>query len=447
MYVILSRIIYYFTTYFKPFFPFTSISQYVKLKKFIKTIKNKMNKQKIIDFSPPLITEEDINEVIKVLRSGWITTGPKVSALEEALKKYTEAEAIAVLGSATSSMELILRILDIKEGDEVITTPYTFTASASVIQHVGASIVFADVAPDSFLISPENIAEKITNKTKAIITVDYGGTLCNYEAIQNIVKEKKHLYAPVQNSFASAFKNIPIIADSSHAFGAELNGIKTGAIADFSVFSFHAVKNLTTAEGGAICIKNNSNLDIQKFLKFIKLYSLHGQNNDAFKKTEKGWQYDIIFPGYKFNMTDIQAALGLSQLNRYPETLKFREKIFKRYLFNLKTNSNFILPCFDTDQIKSSYHLFPVRINGFNEENRDKLISYMKKQGIATNVHFKPLPMMTAYKNLGFSIKDYPNAFKVYENVITLPVHQKLSLDDVDYITDNLKQGIIEIIK
>jgi len=404
-----------------------------------------MNKQKKIDFSPPLITEEDITEVVGVLRSGWITTGPKVAAFEEALKKYTNAQEVAVLGSATSGLELILRILNIKAGDEVITTPYTFTASASVISHVGASIVFADVDQDSFLISSEDIAKKITNRTKAIITVDYGGTLCDYEAIQEILREKSDLYKSESNSFASAFKRIPIIADSSHAFGAELNGIKTGAIADFTAFSFHAVKNLTTAEGGAVCLKSNSNLNIKEFRQLLKLYSLHGQNNDAFKKTSSGWQYDILFPGYKFNMTDIQAALGLSQLKRYKETLKFRETIFNRYLINLKNNTNCILPKFDINKIKSAYHLFPVRVNGFNEDQRDRLIAYMKEQGIATNVHFKPLPMMTAYRNLGFSIEDYPNAFKVYENVITLPVHQKLSLNDVDYITDNFQQGIKDI--
>lgn len=397
---------------------------------------------KPIPFSPPDITQEEIDEVVDTLRSGWITTGPRTKRFEKQLAEFCNTSTVCCLNSATAALELALRLLGIGPGDEVITCAYTYTASCSPIIHVGATPVLVDVAPDSFHIDAEAVGRAITEKTKAIIPIDIGGVPCDYDALYAVLEEKKHLYKP-SNEIQSAFDRVIIVSDSAHAIGATYKGRRAGTIADFSTFSFHAVKNLTTAEGGALTWRDRPGLDNEALYYQIQLLSLHGQSKDALAKTKIGsWEYDIVGPFYKCNMTDIMAALGLVQLKRYPELLKRRREIIELYNKGLKDLPVTSLIHF-TEESQSSGHLYLMRINGYTEQQRNEFIIKMAEQGIATNVHYKPLPMHTAYKQLGFKMEDYPNTYKQYENEVTLPLHTCLSDEDVVYITDSIKNLLV----
>jgi dTDP-4-amino-4,6-dideoxygalactose transaminase len=398
-------------------------------------------KTRNIPFSPPDITDSEIEEVIKALKSGWITTGPRTKEFEKRIAEYVGTNKAVCLNSATAAMELTLRILGIGPGDEVITTAYTYTASASVIEHVGAKIVLVDVAPDSFEMDYVKLSAAITEKTKAIIPVDIAGKMCNYDAIYEIVDSKRELFK-ANNDLQKLFNRVIIMSDAAHAFGAERNGKKCGQIADFTCFSFHAVKNLTTAEGGAVVWRDCLGLDNEWLYRQFMLYSLHGQSKDALAKSQIGaWEYDIVYPAYKCNMTDIMASIGLIQLNRYEGILKRRKEIIEMYDNELMTVGIQGLRHYGED-FASSGHLYFARIPGISEAERNDIILKMAEVGIACNVHYKPLPMFTAYKNLGFSIKDYPNAYNVYKNEITLPLHTLLSKDDVNYVVERLKNVI-----
>ncbi len=391
-----------------------------------------------IPFSPPDVGEEEIKEVVEALKSGWITTGPKTKLFEQKISELCNTEKTVALNSSTAAMEMTLRLLGIGEGDEVITTAYTYTASCSVICHVGATPVLVDIQEDNFEMDYDKLEKAITEKTKAIIPVDLGGVMCDYEKIQKVVENKKTLFKP-NNEIQEKMGRIAIIADSSHAIGATRKGKKAGEYADFTCFSFHAVKNLTTAEGGAVTWKKNENLDDEKIYHRFQILSLHGQTKDALHKNKLGaWEYDILEPAYKCNMTDIMAGIGLAQIKRYPGMLKRRQAIIKKYEEKLKGHQVKTLNHNDTATNSiSSGHLFIVRINGIDVETRNEIIVKMAERGIATNVHYKPLPMLTAYKNLGFDIKDYPNSFNFYKGEITLPLYTLLTDEQVEYIIDN----------
>lgn len=397
-----------------------------------------MKKIKNIPFSPPDITEIEIKEVVKTLKSGWITTGPKTKEFEEKIAEYIGVNKAVCLNSATACLELTLRILGIGPGDEVITSAYTYTASASVIEHVGAKIVLVDTEPNSYEMDYSQLAEAITEKTKAIIPVDIAGKMCNYDRIYEVVEDKKSLFNP-SNEIQKQFNRVIVLADAAHSFGARRKGLISGQVADFTCFSFHAVKNLTTAEGGAVVWKNNLGLDDEDLYNQFMLYSLHGQSKDALSKTKKGsWEYDIKYLGYKCNMTDIMASIGLIQLKRYDKLLKRRREIIHMYDQAFSPLNLQFLDHYGED-FSSSGHLYLLRIPGINEEKRNEIIKNMAEYGIACNVHYKPLPLFTAYRNLGFDIKDYPNAYKQYENEITLPLHTSLSNEDVEYIISALQ--------
>lgn len=390
-----------------------------------------------IQFSPPDITEEEIEEVIAALKSGWITTGPKTKEFERQITEYCGSEKTVCLSAATTALEMTLRVLGIGEGDEVIVPAYTYTASCSVICHVGATPVMVDSQPDREEMDYEKMADAITDKTKAIIPVDIAGILCDYDKIFEVIESKKDLFCP-SNEIQKAFNRIIVVADSAHGFGALQNGKKSGTLADFTTFSFHAVKNLTTAEGGAVTWKAHDGLDSEKIYKDYQIYSLHGQTKDALEKTQKGsWEYDILIPAYKCNMTDIQAAIGLGQLKRYDEMLKRRHEIVKRYEKAFE-NTRVIVPEHTGDNHTSSGHLYLARLEGVGLSERNEIIVKMEECGISTNVHYKPLPLLTAYKNLGFDIKDYPNAYALFENEISLPIYTTLTDEEVDYIASNL---------
>ena len=390
-----------------------------------------------IQFSPPDITEEEIEEVIAALKSGWITTGPKTKEFERQITEYCGSEKTVCLSAATTALEMTLRVLGIGEGDEVIVPAYTYTASCSVICHVGATPVMVDSQPDREEMDYEKMADAITDKTKAIIPVDIAGILCDYDKIFEVIESKKDLFCP-SNEIQKAFNRIIVVADSAHGFGALQNGKKSGTLADFTTFSFHAVKNLTTAEGGAVTWKSHDGLDSEKIYKDYQIYSLHGQTKDALEKTQKGsWEYDILIPAYKCNMSDIQAAIGLGQLKRYDEMLKRRHEIVKRYEKAFE-NTRVIVPEHTGDNHTSSGHLYLARLEGVGLSERNEIIVKMEECGISTNVHYKPLPLLTAYKNLGFDIKDYPNAYALFENEISLPIYTTLTDEEVDYIASNL---------
>lgn len=396
-----------------------------------------------IQFSPPDITNAEIDEVIDTLKSGWITTGPKTKSFENKIAEYTNTSKAVCLNSATAAMEMTLRLLGIGEGDEVITSAYTYTASASVIHHVGAKIVLIDTAKDSFHMDYEKLEKVITKNTKAIIPVDIAGVMCDYDRILEIVNSKKNLFRP-SNDIQEAIGRVVILADAAHSFGATYKNKKSGEVADFTSFSFHAVKNLTTAEGGAVTWKDISGINSEDIYKQFMLLSLHGQSKDALAKTKLGsWEYDILSPAYKCNMTDILASLGLVQLQRYPEILKRRREIIKMYDEGLKNCNLDILKHYG-DDFSSSGHLYLVRLIDKDENYRDSVITKMAEKGIATNVHYKPLPMHTAYKNLGFDITDYPNAFDMYKNEITLPLHTLLTDEEARYVVDWLQEIIKE---
>lgn len=391
---------------------------------------------KKIPFSPPDMSEAEINEVAEALRSGWITTGPKTKEFERLIAMCCQTEQAVCLNSATACMELILRVLGVGPGDEVITSAYTYTATASVTCHVGAKVVMVDTAPDSFEMDYDKLADAITERTKVVLPVDLAGVVCDYDKIFAAVESKKHLFSPA-NDIQKAYGRVIVLADAAHAFGAKWHGKMCGEIADFTSFSFHAVKNLTTAEGGALTWRNHDGVDNESLYKQFQLLSLHGQNKDALAKTRLGaWEYDIVAPYYKCNMTDVMAGIGLAQLKRYPEMLYRRRQIIERYNEGLKGCDVQVLNHFGDDH-SSSGHLYLVRLLGEDVEYRNAVIERMAECGIACNVHYKPLPMMTAYKNLGFDIVDYPNAYNQYHNEITLPLHTSLTDEDVEYVISN----------
>lgn len=389
-----------------------------------------------IPFSPPDITELEIEEVVDTLKSGWITTGPKTKKFEKQIAEYCHTSKAVCLNSATACSEMALRVLGIGPGDEVITTAYTYTASASVICHVGATVVLVDTQKDFYEMDYEALEEKITEKTKAIIPVDLGGVICDYDRIFEIVNRKKDLFEP-KTELQKKIGRIAIVADGAHAIGAVQNGKRCGEIADFTSFSFHAVKNLTTAEGGAVTWRDIEGVDNEELYKQFMLLSLHGQSKDALAKTQLGaWEYDVVAPYYKCNMTDIMAALGLAQMKRYPDILARRKEIIEKYNEGLKNLPVSVLEHFGND-FASSGHLYLVRVHDKTREECNKIIEKMAEYGIATNVHYKPLPLLSAYKNQGFNIKDYPNAYAMFENEITLPLHTKLTDEEIDYIIDS----------
>lgn len=390
-----------------------------------------------IPFSPPDISEEEINEVIAALKSGWITTGPKTKEFERKITEYCGSEKTVCLSAATTALEMTLRVLGIGKGDEVIVPAYTYTASCSVICHVGATPVMVDSQADREEMDYSKLSDAITDKTKAIIPVDIAGILCDYDKIFEVIEDKKELFT-ANNELQKAFNRIIVVADSAHGFGAVQNSKKSGNLADFTCFSFHAVKNLTTAEGGAVTWKHNDNIDNEKLYKKYQIYSLHGQTKDALEKTQKGsWEYDILIPAYKCNMTDIQAGIGLGQLKRYESLLERRFEIVKRYEEGFK-DSRVITPEHFKENSTSSGHLYLTRLKDISLDERNEIIVKMEEAGISTNVHYKPLPLLTAYKDLGFDIDDYPNAYHLFENEISLPIYSTLTNEEVDYIIENL---------
>ena len=394
-----------------------------------------------IPFSPPDMTEEEANEVREAILSGWITTGPKTKEFERLIAICCQTKKAVALNSATAAMELTLRVLGVGPGDEVIVPAYTYTATASVVHHVGAKIVMVDVAPDSFEMDYDRIADAITERTKVVMPVDLGGVMCDYDRIFAAVESKRELFRPA-NDIQKAFGRVIVLADAAHAFGARWHGRMCGEVADFTSFSFHAVKNLTTAEGGAITWRSIEGIDDEWLYKQYQLLSLHGQNKDALAKTQLGaWEYDIVAPDYKCNMTDIAAAIGLVQLRRYAEILKRRRDIIERYNNALKDFNVQVLNHYGNDH-QSSGHLYLVRLLGKDAEYRNEVIRKMAERGIACNVHYKPLPMMTAYKNLGFDMNDYPNAYRQFENEVTLPLHTCLTDNDVEYVIANFVELI-----
>lgn len=389
-----------------------------------------------IPFSPPDITELEIEEVVDTLKSGWITTGPKTKKFEKQIAEYCHTSKAVCLNSATACSEMALRVLGIGAGDEVITTAYTYTASASVICHVGATVVLVDTQKDSYEMDYEALEEKITEKTKAIILVDLGGVICDYDRIFEIVNRKKDVFEP-KTELQKKIGRVAVVADGAHAIGAVRDGKRCGEIADFTSFSFHAVKNLTTAEGGAVTWRDIEGVDNEELYKQFMLLSLHGQSKDALAKTQLGaWEYDVVAPYFKCNMTDIMAALGLAQMKRYPDILARRKEIIEKYNEGLKNLPVSVLEHFGND-FASSGHLYLVRVHDKTREECNKIIEKMAEYGIATNVHYKPLPLLSAYKNQGFNIKDYPNAYAMFENEITLPLHTKLTDEEIDYIIDS----------
>lgn len=392
-----------------------------------------------IKFSPPDLDDNEVEEVAKVLKSGWITTGPKTKEFEKKISEYIGVPRTVCLNSATAAMELSLRFLGIGSGDEVITTAYTYTASAAVIHHVGAKIVLVDTYQDTFEINYDQLQSAITEKTKAIIPVDIAGVMCDYSRIYDIINKKKNLFK-ANNDKQSCINRVVVIADAAHSFGAQRNNVISGLAADITCFSFHAVKNLTTAEGGAVVWQRGFGLSNDDIYREFMLLSLHGQSKDALAKSSKGaWEYDIIYPAYKCNMTDVLAAIGVVQLKKYDNLIRKRYKLLDIYENTLDKNRIQVIK-HRCKHYLSSAHLMLVNIMGIDEEMRNDIIIKMAQLGIATNVHYKPLPMFTAYKNLGFAIEDYPNSYKKYRNEITLPLHTLMSEDDVFYVSTALNK-------
>ena len=397
-----------------------------------------------IPFSPPDITEEEIAEVADTLRSGWITTGPKTKELERRLSEYTHTNRTVCLNSATAALELILRALEIGEGDEVIVPAMTYTASCSVITHVGATPVMVDIQENSFEMNYDLLEKAITSNTKAIIPVELAGIICDYDRIFDIVFSKQHLFKAT-GKLQDVFNRIVVISDSAHALGATYKNVPAGNIADFSSFSFHAVKNFTTAEGGSVTWKSHPGIDDDELYKEFQILSLHGQTKDALAKTQLGsWEYDIVKPAYKCNMTDIMASIGLVQLKRYPSLIQRRYEIVKKYdeamdAMHIEHIQHV------SDAYHSSAHLYMIRIPDISVEQRNEIITRMAENGVATNVHYKPLPMMSGYKAYGWDIKDFPNAYHLYHNEITLPLHTLLSDEDVEIVIQTLRSTLEEM--
>ncbi len=401
--------------------------------------------EKII-FSPPDISEEEIAEVVDTLRSGWITTGPKTKKLEEQIAAYCRTNRAVCLNSATACMELALRMLGVGEGDEVITTAYTYTATCSVICHVGAVPVILDTGKDSYEIDYDAIADAVTERTKVIMPVDIAGVMCDYDRLFDIVNSKRLLFNPA-SELQEKFGRIIVLADAAHSFGAVRDGKRSGEAADFSSFSFHAVKNFTTGEGGALVWKPNDNIDDDELYRQFQLLSLHGQSKDALAKTQAGsWEYDIIEPYYKCNMTDIMASIGLAQIKRYDVLLARRREIMQMYYDGLDDKKVSVITHY-TEDSTSSGHLCLVRIKGADRERCNRIIAAMAEKGVPLNVHFKPLPLLSAYKKRGFDISDYPNAYAMYGNTVTLPLHTKLTDEQVGYIIDSFNETIQKILE
>ena len=395
-----------------------------------------MTKKMNIPFSPPDISEKEIEAVSEALRSGWITTGPRTKELERQMAEFTGTKRGACLNSATACMETALRLFGIGAGDEVIVTAYTYTASASVVCHVGATLKLIDVQEGTYHLDYNELEAAITEKTKAVIPVDIAGVMVDYDKIRAILESKKALFKPA-NAYQEALGRVLILADSAHGYGASRNGHKSGQCADFTSFSFHAVKNFTTGEGGGLVWRELDGIDDEEIYKKIMLMSLHGQSKDALAKTKLGaWEYDIIAPLYKCNMTDITAAIGLAQMTRYEGMLARRKQMINMYTEGIKADDVECL-CHYTDEYSSSGHLFLTRLLGRDVEDRNQFIIRMAEAGIATNVHFKPLPMHTAYKQLGFDIKDFPKSFEMYHNEVTLPLHTNLTDEQIEYVIEN----------
>ena len=395
-----------------------------------------MTKKMNIPFSPPDISEKEIEAVSEALRSGWITTGPRTKELERQMAAFTGTKRGACLNSATACMETALRLFGIGAGDEVIVPAYTYTASASVVCHVGATLKLIDVQEGTYHLDYDELEAAITEKTKAVIPVDIAGVMVDYDKIRAILESKKALFKPA-NAYQEALGRVLILADSAHGYGASRNGHKSGQCADFTSFSFHAVKNFTTGEGGGLVWRELDGIDDEEIYKKIMLMSLHGQSKDALAKTKLGaWEYDIIAPLYKCNMTDITAAIGLAQMTRYEGMLARRKQMINMYTEGIKADDVECL-CHYTDEYSSSGHLFLTRLLGRDVEDRNQFIIRMAEAGIATNVHFKPLPMHTAYKQLGFDIKDFPKSFEMYHNEVTLPLHTNLTDEQIEYVIEN----------
>ena len=398
-----------------------------------------------IPFSPPDITEKEINNVVEVLQSGWITTGPKTKEFERQLAEYLGTEKVVCLNSATAALELALRVLGVGPGDEVIVPAYTYTASCSVIEHVGATPVMVDIQEDHFEMNYDALAEAITEKTKVVIPVELAGVPCDYRRIFEVVESKRGLFQPSTN-LQRYFNRIIVVSDCAHAIGTTRDGVSVAKIADFASYSFHAVKNLTTAEGGAVTWKSVEGINDEELYKQYQLLSLHGQTKDALHKNQIGsWEYDIVSPAYKCNMTDIMASIGLVQLNRYEDMLKWRHEIISMYNEAFKNLPVTLLNHHDDDHM-SSGHLYFVRIDSITEEKRNEIIVKMADKGVACNVHYKPLPMLTAYKKLGFSIKKFPKAYNQYQTEITLPVYSKLMQEEIIYIIKSFQEVIYNAI-
>ena len=398
-----------------------------------------------IPFSPPDISDGEINEVMDTLKSGWITTGPKTKELERRLSEFTNTPKTVCLNSATAALELTLRVLGIGEGDEVIVPAMTYTASCSVIYHVGAKAVIVDIAEDSHEMDYAALANAITENTKAVIPVDLAGIPCDYDKIFEVVESKKHLFK-ANSEYQEKLGRVAVVADGAHALGSTYKGKEIGSVADFTTFSFHAVKNFTTAEGGSVTWKENENFDNEELYREYQIYSLHGQTKDALAKTKAGsWEYDIVIPGYKCNLTDIAASIGLVQLDRYPKLLERREDIISQYNKGFEGTIITALS-HSSEDYKSCGHLYITHVEGATFEQRGEIIVKMAERGISCNVHYKPLPLLTAYKNLGFNIENYPNAYNYYVKEITLPLHTRLSDEDVAVIISNFKEIVEEVV-
>lgn len=399
----------------------------------------------MIPFSPPRIDDKIINEVNDALRSGWITTGPRTKKLEAMLEEYTNCKKSLCVSSGSAGLELILRWYGVKQGDEVIVPAYTYAATANVVRHLGATVVFADNKND-FNISVESIKEKISDKTKVIIPVDIAGYPCDYDEINKLVEENRNLFK-AENDNQEKLGRVLVLSDAAHSIGAKYNSEKAGNLTDITVFSFHAVKNLTTAEGGAVCLKLNDSFDTDEVYKELNIKILHGQTKDALAKTKIGsWRYDIVEAGYKYNMTDIQAAMGIVELERYEDDmLKRRKQIFEKYSELFSDCEWAETPIFKTDKKESSYHVYLLSLKDFREEERDCVIQHIFEKEVAVNVHYVPLPMMTYYKSLNYNIKDYPNSFKMYQSEITLPVYYDLSDTDVETVVNAVKTAVKKV--
>ena len=394
---------------------------------------------KKIPFSPPDINEDDIQSVVETLRSGWITTGKKCKEFETLLREFANTKSCSLMSSATAAMELALRLYDVGAGDEVITTPYTYAATSNVILHTGAKAVFLDTIKDSFSIDPNKIENAITEKTRAIIPVDFGGYPVDYDDIKYIANKKSNIFKANNNSnIQNKLNRVLLILDAAHSLGAKYNDNNIGSELDFSAFSFHAVKNLTTAEGGALVYNDIDSIDSNIIYKELSKWMLHGQDKSAFEKTVGSYKYSIDLIGYKFNMSDIHASLGITQILRYDKMLKKRKSIFDLYNSIFSQYDDFIIPAFNEPNKESSYHLYPLRIKNYEESNRDLLIEEIGKKGISLNVHFMPVPMHKAYKNLGYDIKDYPNAYDMYKNEVSLPLYSTLDLEDASYVAKSI---------